>query len=345
MLFVGLVFLICLISAEVGAEIPSWVVSNGDLRKMQPPHTTMPEYKLRPSGERASDGEHIDAMHEFFWDKYNLVAMELGAMGGVKYSETLMLEQLFGWKRLLVEGNPLFRKDLAGPKMKGALAVNAVICEAGKTVHYPKIDKMRSAPTAGIIEHMSPHFFKSFHSFVWHSCNKTDDTTAIDWDEPSCADTVIPVPCVPLGDIFSYGQIKHVDFFVLDVEGAELTILETIPWKDITFDVIVVETDPSFRPEGYAQQVAEYLAPLGYNHVSGVPGRNSWFEREGFVRSKFPHSKPGCFGGAISAMINRGKIAWKNIEDYQASKEFDCLHYIDQQVSPDPIPVFPPWGA
>ncbi len=40
----------------------------------------------------ASDGEFLDAINHFFWNKHNGVAMELGALDGVKGSETKHLE-------------------------------------------------------------------------------------------------------------------------------------------------------------------------------------------------------------------------------------------------------------
>jgi len=35
--------------------------------------------------------------------------------------------------------------------------------------------------------------------------------------------------------------VRHVDFFVLDVEGAEIPILKTIDWSRLTIDVLNIE--------------------------------------------------------------------------------------------------------
>jgi hypothetical protein len=318
--------------------IPKWVVSNaGLLNNMDVVKTRMRDYKIRPRKDRASDGEHIDALREFFWDKYNLVAMELGAMDGVRFSETLLFEQEFGWRRILIEGNPFYRKALAGAN--GALAVNAVICEAGQSVHYPKVSTAREAATAGIVEYMTPAFFKSFHYHVYQSCNFTENTSAIDWSNANCAGSVDTVPCVPLSVILDYGHVRHIDFFVLDVEGAELTILKTVPWDHISFSVIVVETDAGFRSPEYGASVVTYLTQRGYDHVDGIPGRNSWFTRKNFKRSRYPQSKEGCFTGATSAMMHRGRVkAWKD-----NSKEFDCLYHVDPKNASNLVSAFSAW--
>lgn len=43
--------------------------------------------------------------------------------------------------------------------------------------------------------------------------------------------------CFPLYSILSAINVKTVDYFSLDIEGAELSILKTIPWNDIVIKV------------------------------------------------------------------------------------------------------------
>jgi len=37
---------------------------------------------------------------------------------------------------------------------------------------------------------------------------------------------VTEVPCVPLGQLLDELELKHINFFSLDVEGAELSVLQ-----------------------------------------------------------------------------------------------------------------------
>ena len=65
------------------------------------------------------------------------------------------------------------------------------------------------------------------------------------WIEPKRVDKV---PCWPtsayLADYFRRSQQRqHIDFFSLDVEGAELRVLETIDFNKVTIDVFLVEVD------------------------------------------------------------------------------------------------------
>ena len=45
--------------------------------------------------------------------------------------------------------------------------------------------------------------------------------------------TVVDVQCLPLFTLLAAMDFPTVDFFSLDVEGAELGILETIPWHQV----------------------------------------------------------------------------------------------------------------
>jgi hypothetical protein len=45
-------------------------------------------------------------------------------------------------------------------------------------------------------------------------------------------------------------RITHINFLVLDVEGADISILELIDWARMTFDVVMVQTDPWNRGRG-----------------------------------------------------------------------------------------------
>jgi hypothetical protein len=93
--------------------------------------------------------------------------------------------------------------------------------------------------------------------------------------------------------------VSHVNFFVLDVEGGEYSILTTIDWKAVMFDVIVIETQPEYRSEGNFERIQSFLSARGYSCLPGFEtlGRNSWFVRNDFVPAKRPALEDTCFHG------------------------------------------------
>lgn len=49
------------------------------------------------------------------------------------------------------------------------------------------------------------------------------------------------VRCLPLAAILASLHVAHINFFVLDVEGAEISVLESVDWERVSFDVLCVE--------------------------------------------------------------------------------------------------------
>ena len=49
------------------------------------------------------------------------------------------------------------------------------------------------------------------------------------------------MPCAPLGDWLGLLRVGHVDLFSLDVEGAELLVLETLDWSRFSVGLMIVE--------------------------------------------------------------------------------------------------------
>lgn len=52
----------------------------------------------------------------------------------------------------------------------------------------------------------------------------------------------IQVPCKPMKSILNEAKIEKIDFFSLDVEGAELIVLDTMDWS-IPVSIFLIETN------------------------------------------------------------------------------------------------------
>ena len=97
--------------------------------------------------------------------------------------------------------------------------------------------------------------------------------------------------CLPLQSILRHFNITHIDFFSLDVEGAELEVLKTLDLSAVHINVIVVEQD-STNP-GKDEAVRQLLSANGFaideqiSSGSGF-GRNDWFVHESFQPFEAP---------------------------------------------------------
>ncbi len=145
--------------------------------------------------------------------------MEVGAADGEITSNTLCFETLRGWGGLLIEANPGFFENLVG-KHRNAYAVNACL----SPVRYSTMLNFSTAYVhGGLVQHM--------------------EDAQVQWIKRRFKgnSTTIEIPCFPLLSILLALNVSHIDYFSLDVEGAELRILNTIPFDRITFDVLRIE--------------------------------------------------------------------------------------------------------
>jgi hypothetical protein len=76
----------------------------------------------------------------------------------------------------------------------------------------------------------------------------------------------IKVQCFPLYSILAALGVSHVDYFSLDIEGAEVEVLKTIPFSDLTFDAFSVEkrlVDDISGTEEKEREIVDILSNYG----------------------------------------------------------------------------------
>ena len=97
----------------------------------------------------------------------------------------------------------------------------------------------------------------------------------------------VDVPCLPTSDLLANAKITHVDFFSLDVEGAALTVIETLDFKTVSIDVFVIKLDAHDPPKNW--KIRRMLHNRGYKECKLDTGkRNGWFvhKRSGLLCTK-----------------------------------------------------------
>ena len=253
-----------------------------------------------------SDLEVVDALEHFFWGSAAGVALELGAVDGTpaRVSMTYDMEHSLNWTRILVEANPKFRRTLQRLNPSD-FTVHAAICAEERIVHFAF-----KAYVSGILELMETSFIQKNFPVAYHIFNTTNPPQRwdlVDWSKAQRLSTernrFDPVSCVPLAKVFSRAAVRHVNFFVLDVEGGELSVLRSVDWNAVKFDVLCVETEPCYRPPGYTDALTTFLAEKGYG-LYASRGRNSWFIRNDFSPSARPGVHRECFRGVESLYRN-----------------------------------------
>lgn len=172
--------------------------------------------------------------------------LEIGANDGFTLSNTLYLEEQFGWDGLLVEANPQYESSLKTRKAKSVTA--AVVSQEG---HY----EFRAAGLYGGVAHLldnlhERHIKGSNSITVW-------GTTL----EQILIDNRVPTT---------------VDFVSIDVEGAELSIVEQMcVLRDYRFVCGCIEHN---RRQADYQRMESLLKGSGYRVVwEGQTGHDLFF--------------------------------------------------------------------
>ena len=75
------------------------------------------------------------------------------------------------------------------------------------------------------------------------------------------------VQCVSLYTLLLAMDNPTVNWFILDIEGAEYQVLQTIPWHLVDIEMISVETDMAgVVMPGSRHEIIDYMRSQGYIH-------------------------------------------------------------------------------
>ena len=243
-------------------------------------------------------GEMIDAVEHFLWQQENGIVMELGALsGGIDTFSQSQIFENFGWKRILIEGNPLYFNT---SNLTEAAFVKSAICNKEMQVHY--VIQHEKPMTSGIAEFMDQPILKHFHDELYKASlnrgmKKSFDMSRVNWNSLN-ETTFLETKCLPLDRILSTLGVRHINFFILDVEGAELEVLHSIDFVNNIFDVMVIEKNHNIWVHGASHPVEMFMADKPYRLV-GSKGRNLWYHHVDFELSIRPDINKRCFRGCV----------------------------------------------
>lgn len=201
-------------------HVPSWIVnqpaifSNGGahgdrLLDMRNDTANMTFYSafVRWFTDRVdgfTDGENVDAIEHYFWGIRNGLSMELGALDGSKASRSMTVdyEREMDWKRILIDGDPIYKTKLA-TESPLAFGVSAAICEKAGKVHFAPGEYI-----GGIVEFMSEAFMGEYHKNVFKSVNPyikahNGSLEGFNWADVQLEKerALIEIDCLPLSTI------------------------------------------------------------------------------------------------------------------------------------------------
>jgi FkbM family methyltransferase len=186
-------------------------------------------------------GQDSYLREQFFSGVTGGVFVDVGAGDGVTDSNTLHFEEE-GWSGLLVEAHPdIFKKLVEARK---SLAEN--VCCA----NFTGKKFFQLVPVQG---------WSGLDDFI-----RKFDEEEMERIEEAGPIGAMPLPCFPLRDLLEKHGIREVDYLSVDVEGAELSVLESVDWESVEIRVITVEIN---RTDG---AIGDFLTSHGYRLWSNI---------------------------------------------------------------------------
>ncbi|XP_023932893.1 uncharacterized protein LOC106167926 [Lingula anatina] len=173
--------------------------------------SSRPYHLDKPQKIHASQVGQSQAIDKLLKQRKNGFFVEAGAADGELISNSLFFERFRNWTGVLVEANP-WAFDKMAKKHRKSNVINACL----SPIPHPVRIEFNYADFFGGITDMG-------HKFPRRGKGKG------------------LAQCFPIHSILAALGVSHVDYFSLDVEGAEMEILKTFPWKDIIVDVWTVE--------------------------------------------------------------------------------------------------------
>lgn len=180
--------------------------------------------------------------------KQNGFYIECGGLDGELRSNTLFFERERGWNGLLIEADPKNFEQMITKQRKAWLSP---ACLA--PVSHPTSVQFQQEENQG------------------HIVGKQDK------DSPgSEMGAVVDVQCFPLYSYLLALNQTTVDYFSLDVEGAELSVLKTIPWEKVDIKTLSVEFIHGLEGK---EAIRTYMLDKGY-YVNSEVTHPDWLAND-----------------------------------------------------------------
>lgn len=194
---------------------------------------------------------------QLFGGKRNGVFVEVGALDGISGSNTYFFEKERDWTGILIEPNPIEFKKLLESDRPLSIKENSVISSEETEVNFLSIGGPCNV-LSGILEFYNPKHLervdrelKMYESYPeGHEYYSTKE--------------LIKLNANKLQTIFDKNGIKEVDLLSIDVEGAEMQVLESIDYDKTDVFCILIENNYGLDKE------IKFLQDKGYTLLGNI---------------------------------------------------------------------------
>jgi len=165
--------------------------------------------------------------------------LEIGGYDGEKFSNSLFFERQRDWKGLLVEANPFTYKQMVNRDRKCSMA-HACISRTRSSMKF----KVAGGITAAVELSSKAHLDRMTKNAAVYGEQK-------EWAGHG---QTVETKCTTINALLEEIGVSHVDYFSLDVEGAEVHVLESIDWSKVSFGALSIAVD--WRTQSATEQTS-----------------------------------------------------------------------------------------
>lgn len=163
---------------------------------------------------------------------------EIGAIDGIRFSNTKFFEDHLSWTGFLIEPFPSMYEKL---KLNRPNSTNLNYAISEKEGFVEMFVNNEKNAVSSVVNNTPNDFFKKHHS--------------------GTNSQIIKVKSLPLNKIINKNNCPKIDFFSIDVEGSELELLKTFDWN-IRVKVFLIEFN-KYSAERH-ESIRELLRENGY---------------------------------------------------------------------------------
>jgi hypothetical protein len=173
-----------------------------------------------------------------------------------------LLNKAFGWKGVLIELRSADYEKLVINRPNELATIHAGVCNSKQVLH--EVNPTYNGAVGGVWEFAAP----SFREQWWKG---------LDLSSPN----VKEVQCNSLDALLlaNAPNVTMFEFMSLDVEGAEMSVLQSINFNRVAFGIMLIEADEHNPLKNLA--MTEFLHSKGYSFMFDYE-RSYWYVNENF---------------------------------------------------------------
>lgn len=185
----------------------------------------------------------------FFKGTTTGVFLDVGASDGCRFSNTKAFEDM-GWTGLCVEARTSAAEQCRQCRPKSYVENVAISCDKDR-VQFLEIEGYGEG-LSGVVDEYDPRHVSRINQELRH---------------PDCKSPIpksYTIDAVPLQQLLDKYKLTVINYFSLDVEGSELSVLKSIDWDKVLIEVIDVEVNYDAKP------ITDFLTRRGYKVHSRI---------------------------------------------------------------------------